>query len=83
MKRVELSTTFVALSSGYRFCSHDGESPRAHDRGRGMHTKVLAARFDRDKAERVRNKFIEIQVLIDALDRAHSRQTPYRVVSGG
>jgi hypothetical protein len=48
-----------------------------------MHTKVLAARFDRDKAERVRNKFIEIQVLIDAFDRARSRQTPYRVVSGG
>ena len=26
--------------------------------------------FDRDKAERARNRFIEIQVLIDALDRA-------------
>ena len=37
---------------------------------RDMHTKVLAAPFDRDKAERARNKFIEIQVLIDALDRA-------------
>ena len=35
-----------------------------------MHAKVLAAPFDRDKAERARNKFIEIQVLIDALDRA-------------
>ena len=32
-----------------------------------MHTKVLAARFDRDKAERVRDKFIEIQVPIGAL----------------
>jgi hypothetical protein len=31
---------------------------------------VLAAPFDRDKAERARNKFIEIQTLIDALDRA-------------
>ena len=31
---------------------------------------MLAAPFDRDKAERARNKFIEIQVLIDALDRA-------------
>jgi hypothetical protein len=31
---------------------------------------VLAAPFDRDKAERARNKFIEIQLLIDALDRA-------------
>jgi hypothetical protein len=31
---------------------------------------VLAAPFDRDKAERARNKFIEIQILIDALDRA-------------
>ena len=37
---------------------------------RDAHAKVLAAPFDRDKAERARNKFIEIQVLIDALDRA-------------
>jgi Spy/CpxP family protein refolding chaperone len=37
---------------------------------RDVHTKVLAAPFDRDKAERARNKFIEIQTLIDALDRA-------------
>jgi hypothetical protein len=34
------------------------------------HVKVLAAPFDRDKAERARNKFMEIQALIDALDRA-------------
>ena len=34
---------------------------------RDMHAKVLAAPFDRDKAERARNKFIEIQILIDAL----------------
>jgi hypothetical protein len=33
---------------------------------------VLAAPYDRDKAERARNKFIEIQMLIDALDRAIS-----------
>ena len=39
---------------------------------RDMHAKVLAAPFDRDKAERARNKFVEIQVLIDALDRAIS-----------
>ena len=37
---------------------------------RDTHAKVLAAPFDRDKAERARNKFIEIQALIDALDRA-------------
>jgi hypothetical protein len=37
---------------------------------RDAHAKVLAAPFDRDKAERARNKFIEIQLLIDALDRA-------------
>ena len=37
---------------------------------RDAHAKVLAAPFDRDKAERARNKFIEIQTLIDALDRA-------------
>jgi hypothetical protein len=37
-----------------------------------VHAKVLAAPFDRDKAERARNKFIEIQMLVDALDRAFS-----------
>lgn len=37
---------------------------------RDAHAKVLAAAFDRDKAERARNKFIEIQMLVDALDRA-------------
>jgi hypothetical protein len=37
---------------------------------RDAHAKVLAAPFDRDKAERARNKFIELQMLIDALDRA-------------
>jgi hypothetical protein len=39
---------------------------------RDTHAKVLAAPFDRDKAERARSKFTEIQVLIDALDRAIS-----------
>ena len=39
---------------------------------RDVHAKVLAAPFDRDKAERARNKFIEIQTLVDALDRAIS-----------
>ena len=38
--------------------------------GRDAHAKVLAAPFDRDKAERARNKFVEIQMLVDALDRA-------------
>ncbi|NVN84647.1 MAG: hypothetical protein HXX15_01050 [Rhodopseudomonas sp.] len=33
-------------------------------------TKVLAAPFDRNNAERARVKFIEIQDLIDAIDRA-------------
>jgi hypothetical protein len=37
---------------------------------RDAHLKVLAAPFDRDKAERARNKFIEIQTVIDALERA-------------
>lgn len=37
---------------------------------RDVHARVLAAPFDRDKAERARNKFIEIQGLVDALDRA-------------
>ena len=39
---------------------------------RDAHAKVLAAPFDRDKAERARNKFVEIQILVDALDRAIS-----------
>jgi len=37
---------------------------------RDVHAKVLAAPFDRDKAERARAKFTEIQALIDAIDRA-------------
>jgi hypothetical protein len=37
---------------------------------RDVHAKILAAPFDRDKAERARSKFTEIQALIDALDRA-------------
>ena len=37
---------------------------------RDAHAKVLAAPFDRDKAERARLKFCEIQTPIDALDRA-------------
>jgi hypothetical protein len=34
--------------------------------------KVLAAPFDRNTAERARIKFVETQVLIDAIDRAIS-----------
>ena len=34
------------------------------------HLKVLAAPFDRETAERARNKFLELQTLIEALDRA-------------
>ena len=37
---------------------------------RDAHAKVLAAPFDRDKAERARIKFVETQALIDAIDRA-------------
>ena len=37
---------------------------------RDAFAKVLAAPFDRDKAERARLKFIEIQTLIDSIDRA-------------
>ena len=39
---------------------------------RDAHAKVLAAPFDRDKAERARSKFTEIQALIEAPDRAIS-----------
>ena len=37
---------------------------------RDAFARTLAAPFDRDKAERARVKFIETQVLIDAIDRA-------------
>jgi hypothetical protein len=37
---------------------------------RDAFAKTLAAPFDRDKAERARSKFIETQMLIDAIDRA-------------
>ena len=46
---------------------------KARDRmleDRDAHAKVLAAPFDRDKAERARAKFVELPVLIDAIDRA-------------
>ena len=46
---------------------------KARDRmveDRDAHAKVLAAPFDRDKAERARIKFVEMQTLIDAIDRA-------------
>lgn len=44
---------------------------------RDAHAKVLAAPFDRDKAERARNKFTEMQALIEALDRTISgEETP-------
>ncbi|HZC95251.1 MAG TPA: hypothetical protein VE267_03795 [Bradyrhizobium sp.] len=46
---------------------------KARDRmveDRDAHAKVLAAPFDRDKAERARARFVEIQGVIDAIDRA-------------
>jgi hypothetical protein len=43
---------------------------------RDAHAKVLAAPFDRDKAERARAKFLETQVLIDAIDRAIAGDQP-------
>ena len=46
---------------------------KARDRmieDRDAFAKTLAAPFDREKAERARLKFIETQVLIDAIDRA-------------
>lgn len=46
---------------------------KARDRmieDRDAHAKVLAAPYDRDKAERARTKFVEIQGVIDAIDRA-------------
>ncbi|MGY4469205.1 hypothetical protein ACVWWK_004914 [Bradyrhizobium sp. LB9.1b] len=43
---------------------------------RDAHAKVLAAPFVRETAERARNKFIEIQALIDALDPRHPGRIP-------
>jgi len=46
---------------------------KAHERmieERDAHAKVLSAPFDRDKAERARNKFMETQAVIEALERA-------------
>ncbi len=37
---------------------------------RDAFAKVLAAPFDRDKAERARAKFLETQALIESIDRA-------------
>lgn len=37
---------------------------------RDAFAKTLAAPFDRDTAERARLKFVESQVLIEAIDRA-------------
>ena len=37
---------------------------------RDAYSKVLASPFDRDTAERARSKFVELQVLIEAIDRA-------------
>ena len=48
---------------------------KARDRmieDRDTHAKVLAAPYDRDNAERARVKFVEIQRLIDAIERAIS-----------
>ncbi|MGY3486029.1 hypothetical protein ACVW1C_003912 [Bradyrhizobium sp. USDA 4011] len=52
---------------------------KARDRmieDRDAHAKVLAAPFDRDKAERARSKFVEVQALVEALDRAISAENP-------
>jgi hypothetical protein len=42
---------------------------------RDVFAKVLSEPFDRDKAERARNKFLETQILIDAIDRAIAGET--------
>ena len=45
---------------------------------RDAHAKVLAAPFDRDKAERARNKFVETQLVIDAIGRAVTKRNASR-----
>ena len=49
---------------------------------RDAFVKVLAAPFDRDKAERARVKFLELQSIIDALDRAIASEQPQLAVPG-
>ena len=56
---------------------------KARDRmieDRDTHAKVLAAPFDRDTAERARGKFVELQGLVEALDRAISGEE--RIAAG-
>jgi len=63
----------LANSEGAQMSERLETLRKARDRmieDRDEHAKVLAAPFDRDKAERARNKFIETQALIDAQDRA-------------
>ena len=43
---------------------------------RDAHAKVLAAPFNRDNAERARMKFVEIQNVVDAIDRAILGEQP-------
>ncbi|KAA0074100.1 hypothetical protein [Tardiphaga sp. P9-11] len=43
---------------------------------RDAHAKVLAAPFNRDNAERARNKFVEMQNVIDAIDSAIAGEHP-------
>lgn len=53
---------------------------KARDRmieDRDAFAKVLAAPFARDTAERSRSKFIETQLIIDALDRAIQGEPDY------
>jgi len=50
---------------------------------RDAHVKVLAAPFDRDKAERARNKFLETQMVIEALERAMNAEERTSLAPGG
>ena len=49
---------------------------------RDAFARTLAAPFDRDKAERARLKFIETQLLIDAIDRAIAGEQPRPAPAG-
>jgi hypothetical protein len=54
-----------------------GELIKARERmteERDVFVKVLALPFKRDKAERARAKFLEAQLLVDALDRANTAE---------
>ena len=75
---MHLSRGYEGQQSLLQVCSDVGAAlpgpqlqPSHRFRAAGVEAPVFlrTAPFDRDKSERARNKFIEVQALIEALDR--------------